>query len=242
MAARLRSTSASVVAHDETLMRIAVWPCQSVPPHQQVPSLWTRAITSRVRSALPKDTSTWFSTTSFSIRCPLCARPWANRSPSRSRRRPQPECPINMHPGTLVPGAPADPGDRIEGTGVHIAGLHAHDGALGDRRKLLEPHPSLGIAGHAHHPLAPKTSHRQGLLHTRVDLLAHHDGDRRCAEETLGLDIPAGALQQGVPRGRERTEVGGRGTGHETAGTLRGQMEEPLHPIERNLLEPGVDR
>ena len=75
-----------------------------------------------------------------------------------------------------------------------------------------------------------------------MNLLAHHDGDRRRPEETLGLDIPAGALQQGVPRGCERTEVGGRGTGHETAGTVRGQMEEPLHPIERNLLEPGVDR
>src|SRR5580658_3550567 len=29
IAARLRSTSASVVAHDDTLMRIAVWPCQT---------------------------------------------------------------------------------------------------------------------------------------------------------------------------------------------------------------------
>jgi hypothetical protein len=38
MAARLRSTSGSVVAQDETLMRIAVLPCQTVPPHQQVPS------------------------------------------------------------------------------------------------------------------------------------------------------------------------------------------------------------
>ncbi len=39
MTARLRSTSPSVVAHDDTLMRIAVCPCHSVPPHQQVPSL-----------------------------------------------------------------------------------------------------------------------------------------------------------------------------------------------------------
>jgi len=38
IAARLRCTSASVVAHDDTLMRIAVWPCQTVPPHQHVPS------------------------------------------------------------------------------------------------------------------------------------------------------------------------------------------------------------
>ena len=58
IAARLRFTSASVVAQDDTLMRIAVWPCQTVPPHQQVPSRCTRPITSRVRSAFPNDTKT----------------------------------------------------------------------------------------------------------------------------------------------------------------------------------------
>jgi hypothetical protein len=36
--ARLRSTSSSVVAHDDTLIRMAFCPCQTVPPHQQVPS------------------------------------------------------------------------------------------------------------------------------------------------------------------------------------------------------------
>jgi len=38
MAARLRSTSSSVVAQHDTLMRIATRPCQVVPPHQQAPS------------------------------------------------------------------------------------------------------------------------------------------------------------------------------------------------------------
>ena len=38
IARALRSTSSSVVAHEETEIRIAVWPCHSVPPHQQVPS------------------------------------------------------------------------------------------------------------------------------------------------------------------------------------------------------------
>ena len=38
IAATLRSTSASVVAQQETLMRMAVRPCQTVTPHQQVPS------------------------------------------------------------------------------------------------------------------------------------------------------------------------------------------------------------
>src|SRR5712671_8224941 len=58
IASRLRSTSLSVVAHDDTLIRIAVFPCHSVTPHQHVPSSWMRRITSRVISAAPNDTST----------------------------------------------------------------------------------------------------------------------------------------------------------------------------------------
>ncbi|MCB0110918.1 MAG: hypothetical protein KDE53_33590, partial [Caldilineaceae bacterium] len=38
IAAKLCSTSSAVVAHEETLIRIAARPCQTVPPHQQVPS------------------------------------------------------------------------------------------------------------------------------------------------------------------------------------------------------------
>ena len=38
IAEMLTPISASRVAHDETLIRIAVRPCQTVPPHQQVPS------------------------------------------------------------------------------------------------------------------------------------------------------------------------------------------------------------
>lgn len=39
IAATLRSTSSSVVAQQETEIRIAVCPCQIVPAHQQVPSV-----------------------------------------------------------------------------------------------------------------------------------------------------------------------------------------------------------
>jgi hypothetical protein len=38
IAAALRSTSSSVVAQLDTLMRIAACPCHCVPPHQHVPS------------------------------------------------------------------------------------------------------------------------------------------------------------------------------------------------------------
>jgi len=57
IAARLRSTSSCVVAHDETLMRIAVRPCQTVRPAYQVPSACTAATTRRVVSSSPNETS-----------------------------------------------------------------------------------------------------------------------------------------------------------------------------------------
>ena len=48
-------------------MRIAVRPCQTVPPHQHVPSAWTPAITRSVSAGSPNETSTWLSTTSLRI-------------------------------------------------------------------------------------------------------------------------------------------------------------------------------
>ena len=68
IASRLRSTSSSVVAHEETLMRIAVRPCQTVPPHQQVPSACSAGDHARASpSGSPNETSTWLSTTSLRI-------------------------------------------------------------------------------------------------------------------------------------------------------------------------------
>ena len=54
----LRSTSSSVVAHEDTLIRMAVWFCHTVPPTQQTPSSTTPAITRCVTSGSPKETST----------------------------------------------------------------------------------------------------------------------------------------------------------------------------------------
>lgn len=58
MAAGLRSTSSSVVAQLETEIRIAVCPCDTVPPHQQVPSSCMAAIMRRVPCAVPTETKT----------------------------------------------------------------------------------------------------------------------------------------------------------------------------------------
>src|SRR5690349_10589781 len=60
-----RAASSGVVRHDETLIRIAGSPCQTVGPHQTRPSACTAA-TSAVVAAGPSGwrTRTWLSTTS----------------------------------------------------------------------------------------------------------------------------------------------------------------------------------
>ena len=80
------STSASVVAQDDTLIRIASRPCQRVPPHQQMPSACTAAMTCAVRASSPKATSTWLSATSLSTSWPASARPRAMREACRQQR------------------------------------------------------------------------------------------------------------------------------------------------------------
>jgi hypothetical protein len=70
-----RSTSCSVVAQEDTLIRIAFWSCHRVPPHQQTPSSCTSSITRSVVASSPKETSTWFKSTSLRIRQPPSAEP-----------------------------------------------------------------------------------------------------------------------------------------------------------------------
>src|SRR6266498_435555 len=74
------SISFSVVIHEDTLILIAVIPFHTVPPHQQVPSSWIFLMILFVRSASPKETSTWLSITSFKIRNPAFLKFVANSS------------------------------------------------------------------------------------------------------------------------------------------------------------------
>ena len=62
-------------------MRIAGRPCQTVVPHQQVPSAWIASITRRLRAASPTLTITWFSTTSVQHVMSRCTQP--RRKPLR---------------------------------------------------------------------------------------------------------------------------------------------------------------
>ena len=71
-------------------MRMAVRPCQTVPPHQQVPSCWIASITRCVFSASPNETRTWLSCTSLSTSYPAAVNPSAKRAHAGSSVRPSP--------------------------------------------------------------------------------------------------------------------------------------------------------
>ena len=79
-----RSTSSSVVAHEETLIRIASRPCHRVPPHQQTPAAWIALMTRLVLASSPKATSTWFSSTWFKTSCPAARSAAAIRAAWRA--------------------------------------------------------------------------------------------------------------------------------------------------------------
>src|ERR1700733_3924375 len=78
IAAMLISTSSSVVAQEQTLIRIATCPLRCVELHQQVPSSWMALTHSAVSASLPNETSTWLRTTSFKTAYQAAASSSAN--------------------------------------------------------------------------------------------------------------------------------------------------------------------
>src|SRR5436190_1723717 len=205
------STSSSGIAHDETLMRMAVCPCQIVPPHQQVPSAWIAAITRLVVSASPNDTSTWLSTTSFSTLQPAAASPSAKRRAWRQVRSirsanpvrwsgggPQPEGAIDMHPCPRVVSASADLLKRVERPGIDVASLEANDRGPSQVWQSLGTQTPLLVHRQAHHAVAPQPQQAERFEESWMRLAAGDNGDRRRAEQAVGLDVPAGPCKQHV--------------------------------------------
>ena len=115
-----RSTSASVADQFETQMRIRRLPRHLVPPIQQVPSRWTASNTRSVRASSPKETSTWFSTTSLAISTPPSVKPRANRRVRPQHRSTRSATP--PHPSCLSAAQVAKPRARREDSGVTSEG------------------------------------------------------------------------------------------------------------------------
>ena len=78
---------------------------------------------------------------------------------------------------------------------------------------------------------------RERLQHGDVHFATRHDGQRRCTEQSIALDIPAGAGQLRMASGRQRRETGERGAVDERAAAAGRQPEQVAHPLERDVLE-----
>ena len=85
-AAQIPLASASVVAYDDTLIRIASRSCHCVPPHQHTPAACTAAMTRVVWRSSPNDTRTWLRSTWLSTWYPAAVSPWASRVACRQQR------------------------------------------------------------------------------------------------------------------------------------------------------------
>src|SRR5207245_2375804 len=126
----------------------------------------------------------------------------------------------------------ADVAGRIEGSCVHVAGLHTNDARAVQIRQGTGAHAALLVDGHAHGALAAQTEQPQTLDQRWMTLLADHHLDRRSSEETLTLHVPSCTLQDGMPRGGERGEVRHRCSCDESSATTCGQCECIHQPTE----------
>ena len=73
-------------------------------------------------------------------------------------------------------------------------------------------------------------------------LLADHYLNGRRAEESLGLDIPSGPREHGVPGRGQGGEIGDGSSGDERSATFGRQGQRIQQPSQRNFFEGGGDR
>ena len=126
---------------------------------------------------------------------------------------------------------------RIKSAGVHVAGLEAEDCLCVEVRQRVGTHTALAVDWNPDHSLAAQAEQAQGFHYGGMSLLPNQHRDGRGAEQTVGLDIPAGAGQQGVAGGGKCGEIGHGGSGDDGAAGSRGQAKQLAHPFESNLFQ-----
>ena len=154
-----------------------------------------------------------------------------------SRRGPEAERAVNVHPCARGVRLRANLRNGVERARVHVARLHAHDGRTGNRRQFFQAQAALSVDRHLHDPAASEAEHAERFCDRWMHFLADDDGDRRRAEEALRLDVPACALEHRVPRRGKCTEIGNRRAGDERARRLAREREHVQQPSQRHLLD-----
>jgi hypothetical protein len=132
--------------------------------------------------------------------------------------------------------------ERIERPAVHIAGLGAHDHRPVDGgeglAKRIGTHSALIVGRDPPDSIAlpAEPEHLERGIHRDVGPFVGDDRNRRRTLQAQPLDVPAGRGEDAVTGGRQRGEVGHRGTGHEPHSGVRGESQQLDQPAGRDLL------
>ena len=158
------------------------------------------------------------------------------------RSRPQAERSVHVDPDVAGADRVAHRAHRIEGTGVHVPGLSAHDRRPPEARQGVRAHPAFGVDRHAQDPVAPEPEHSERLEQRGMGLLARHHGDRRRFAEPVPVDVVTVREQHRAPGRGERGEIRHGRAGDERGSRVRGQVQSLQHPPHRDPLQRGADR
>jgi hypothetical protein len=139
-----------------------------------------------------------------------------------------------------------DRADRVDGTGVDVARLSAHDHRPALRGQCaaqrVHPHSALVVGLDHDDRVGAEAEEPERPVDGVVPVGAREDAERWRAGETAFLDVPAGAAQHLVPGGGERGEVGHLRAGDEPDGRVPRQAEEVEQPAAGDLLDRGGGR
>src|SRR5688572_2231717 len=110
-------------------------------------------------------------------------------------RGPQTECSVDMDPRARLPSNPTNGRGWIKGSCIDVTGLNADDGRFVDGRQQISSHTSLRIHWHPVDAVTAQAQNAERLEDGDVDFGTDDDSQRRRAEQSILINIPAGALQ-----------------------------------------------
>ena len=127
----------------------------------------------------------------------------------------------------------------IEGAGVHLSGLRAHDRRAlvgvqcGAERVGLHSALRVGRDGFRR----AQSEQAQRPVDCDVPFLADEDPDPRRARQPVSSHVPSCALEDPEPRSGERGDASHLRTGDEADRRIRGQAEEIADPVADDLFD-----
>jgi hypothetical protein len=103
--------------------------------------------------------------------------------------------------------------------------------------QLVDQHPSLVVDSDRAHAVRAEPDEPQRAVERAVPLRTCDDGDRRCADQAVLLDVMSCLGEHVVPRREQRCCMGHLAAGDEGERRVCGQAEQLLQPAAGHLLD-----